>query len=379
MAENVKNTKLVHVTTVPQTLGFLRGQIGYMQDRGFEIHAISSPGVLLQEAAQQEHISVHAVNMSRSISPVADFMALFKLYRLFCRLKPEVVHGHTPKGGFLSILAARLSRVPYVLYSLRGLRFVTETGLRRSLLEWAEAVTCRLSKRVFSTSHSIRRTILETGLCPEKKIVVLGQGSSNGVDAEIRFNPLFLPPGTRAEVRKRYEVPLDSLVIAYVGRIVKDKGIVELKEAWQHLRDLFPSLYLLMVGSIEPHDPVPSHVLAQLQRDPRIRFTGMVQEMPLLYASIDILVLPTYREGFPNTPLEAAAMELPVVATRVDGCQEAVKDGITGLLVPPRKGQALAAAMQELLLDSEKRKQMGIAGRQRVLKNFRPEFIWELL
>jgi glycosyltransferase involved in cell wall biosynthesis len=134
-----------------------------------------------------------------------------------------------------------------------------------------------------------------------------------------------------------------------------------------------------MVGSVEPQNPVPLSVIAQLKKDARVRFTGIVQDMPLLYASIDILVLPTYREGFPNTLLEAAAMELPVVATWVDGCKEAVENGITGLLVPPRECQALTVAIQELLLDPTKRKQMGIAGRKRVLEDFRPEAIWEFL
>lgn len=379
MAAKLKNPKLVHVTTVPQTWGLFRGQIGFMKERGFEVHAVSSPGDLLHEAAQRERIPVHAVPMPRRIAPGADLVALFKLYRVFRRLKPDIVHGHTPKGGFLAVVAARWARVPIVLYTLRGLRFVTETGWRREVLQWSETLACQLSDRVFSVSRSVMNTAVKAGLCPEKKILVLAQGSSNGVDASTRFNPLSLPPGTRAEVRQCYRIPQDALVTAYVGRIVRDKGIVELAEAWQYLRARFSNLYILLVGSVEPQDPVPSEVLAQLRGDARVRFTGKVRDMPPLYAAMDVLVLPTYREGFPNTPLEAAAMEVPVAATRVDGCMDAVLDGITGLLVPPRDAAALGEAIEELLLDSEKRRQMGESGRRRVLSDFRPEMIWESL
>ena len=165
--------------------------------------------------------------------------------------------------------------------------------------------------------------------------------------------------------------------MGYVGRIVRDKGIAELESAWQLLKERFPNLFLLLVGPVEGHDPVPPQVLDSLRKDPRVRLVGSVKETPLFYAAMDLLVLPSHREGFPNTPLEAAAMELPVVATRVDGCVDAVVDGVTGLLVPPRDPQALGAAIERLILDPELRQQMGQAGRQRVLRDFRPEALWQ--
>lgn len=370
---------LFHVTTIPETFGFLRGQIAYMQERGIQIHGVSSPGVGLEEVARRERIPMHPVNMSRKISPFADLRALSKLFRLFHSHQPEIVHAHTPKGGLLGVLAARLARIPVIIYGMRGLPFVTAAGMKRSVLRLSEFISCRLADRVIAVSFSIQNRALEEGFCPPQNIVVLGKGSSNGVDGRGRFNPERLPPGIRNSVRRQYDIPLDSLVIGYVGRIVRDKGIIEIEEAWRHLSQKFPELYLLLVGPLESKDPVPADVLARLQADPRVKFTGALADMPPMYASMDILAHPTYREGFPNTPLEAAAMTLPVVTTNVDGCPEAVVDRVTGLIIPPRDSKALADALEKLITNSNLRLEMGRAGRQRVLTDFKPEDIWRAL
>ena len=370
---------LVHVTTVPETFGFFRGQISFMKERKFEVHAVSSPGAMLAETAIRENIPVHPIEMSRRITPLADLLALTKLRRLFLTLKPAIVHAHTPKGGVLGTLAARMAGVPIVIYGMRGLPFVTAKGVKRLLLSLSETISCLMADRIFAVSFSIRQTVVRAGICPGNKIHVLAKGSSNGVDSAGRFNPEKLPAGIREEIRQRYRIPLNSLVIGYVGRIVKDKGIVELEEAWQSLRYDFPDVYLLMVGVVEPQDPVPPAVMARLEEDPRVRLTGGVKEMAPLYAAMDILVLPTHREGFPNTPLEAAAMQLPVVATKADGCAEAVVDAVTGFLVEPVNSQELAGAIRVLLRNPQLRKEMGDAGRLRAERDFNPEKIWHEL
>ena len=371
--------KLVHLTTVPQSFKFFRGQITYLKERGFQVHLVSSPGELLDEIAVRENVPVHPIPMNREISPIRDCQALFNLYRLFLKLKPTIVHAHFPKGGLLGVCAARLAQVPLVLYGMRGLRYLTSQGLTGRVLKWTEIASCRMAHQVYAVSISTRQQAIAEGICSPEKIFILGHGSSNGVDAQGRFNPDHLPPDVRDRTRESCGLPLDAMVMGYVGRIVKDKGIIELAEAWQLLRDSIPNLYFILVGSIEPHDPVPSQVLNRLQNDPRVRLPGEVNDIAPFYAAMDLLTLPSYREGFPNTPLEAAAMQLPVVATRINGCQEAVVDGLTGLLVPPRDGPALARAIAQLLQDSDLRAQMGQAGRLRVLAEFDPENIWQAL
>ena len=165
-----------------------------------------------------------------------------------------------------------------------------------------------------------------------------------------------------------------------MGRIVKDKGIVELAKSWEELAVSFSNLYLLLVGKIENfYDPVPKSILEKLLSDKRVRFTGPVDEPVNFFAAMDIFVLPTHREGFPVTPLEAAAMELPIVITNVDGCKEAILDGVTGIIIPPKDVFALTQALKSFISTPKKRRKFGIAGRKRVIEVFRPEILWEKL
>jgi lipopolysaccharide/colanic/teichoic acid biosynthesis glycosyltransferase len=371
--------RVLHVTTVPMSLTFLRGQVGFMLDRGFEVQALSSPGEDLERFGREEGVATHAVVMTRRITPLRDLAAIYRIARMMRRVRPIIVHAHTPKGGLLGMTAAALTRAPVRIYQMRGLPFVTATGLRRRLLRATERISCRLAHRVLCNSHSMRDVALGEGLCRPEKIQVLLGGSGNGVDALGRFNPTLLDPGTRERTREEYGIPPDAFVIGFVGRIVKEKGVAELEKAWTGLRDEYPEAHLLIVGPFETQDPAPAHAVARLQRDPRVRMPGMEWNTPPLYAAMDLVVLPTYREGFPNVPLEAAAMELPVVATRIPGCVDAVQDGVTGTLVPPRTAEPLAAAIRKYLDDSELRARHGRAGRTRVIAEFRQEALWDAL
>ncbi|HEV2131543.1 MAG TPA: glycosyltransferase family 4 protein [Longimicrobiaceae bacterium] len=370
---------LLHITTVPVTLPFLVGQIGYMQKRGLAVRALSSPGEDLGRFGEREGIPTHAVEMLRRISPLRDLAAVARIVRVIRRTRPEIVHAHTPKGGLLWMIAAALARTPVRIYHIRGLPLMGATGARRRLLRATEQVACRLAHQVYCVSHSVREVAISEGICPPEKVKVLLGGSGNGVDAGGRYDPARLDPGTRLETRRRLRIPENAVVLGFVGRIVRDKGIVELATAWRTLRERHPQLHLLLVGPFEPQDPVPAETEAMLRSDPRVHLTGMDWETPPFYAAMDVVVLPTYREGFPNVPLEAAAMQLPVVATCIPGCVDAVQDGVTGTLVPPRDAAALEAALQRHIEDAELRRRYGRAGRERVLREFRQEAIWEAL
>jgi len=371
--------KLVHVTTVPQSLFFLRGQVGYMKDRGFDIHGLSSPGEFLSRFAEQERVVVHPVEMPRRITPMRDLAAVVGIWKVLRQVRPQIVHAHTPKGGVLGMVAAWLARTPVRMYHMRGLPFTTASGWKRVLLIWSERISCGLADQVFCVSTSIRQVALETGLCRPEKIAVLARGSGNGVDAAQRFNGTQVAPSVREETRKQYGIPADALVVGFIGRIVRSKGIVELAGAWTRLREAFPQLHLLLVGPYEPQDPIPPEVDAGLRQDPRVHLIGEEWNTPPLYAAMDVLALPTYREGFPNVLLEAAGMMVPVVATRVPGCVDAVQDGVTGKLVPPYDSELLAAAVNDYLGDPELRRRHGAAARDWVLREFRPQGIWQAI
>ena len=372
-----RSIKLVHVTTVPQSLFFLTGQVGYMKERGFDIHGLSSPGESLSRFAERENVCVHAVDMPRRISPFRDVVSLARMVNLLRRIRPHIVHAHTPKGGVLGMVSAWLARVPVRIYHMRGLPFTTATGWRRKLLMWCERISCGLAHRVLCVSSSVRQLAVDSRLCPDGKIVVLARGSGNGVEAVQRFNGSNIPPSLREETRRRFNIPLEALVLGFIGRIVRDKGIIELAGAWKELRHDFPALHLLLVGPHEMQDPIPSEIDRTLHNDPRVHFLGDQGNMPPLYAVMDVLALPTYREGFPNVLLEAAAMKVPVVATQVPGCTDAVQDGVTGMLVPPYDAASLAEAVRTYLHDGELRRRHGAAARDWVLREFRPEGIWK--
>jgi glycosyltransferase involved in cell wall biosynthesis len=359
-------------------LAFFRGQIQYLKRHGFELVGVSSPGAELEEVAARERIAIAAVLMVRGLSPFSDLVALIRLIRLFFRLQPTIVHGHTPKAALLAMLAAGISRVPVRFYTIRGLSIEIRLGKLRYMMKALEWLTCRLAHQVFAVSSSVRDIIVRERLCPPIKIRVLGQGSSNGVDSR-RFNQSLLFAEKIDQFRDQHKLPENKMVIGFIGRIVKEKGIQELISAWNLLKDEFPDLHLLMVGPFETRDAVNPPVAEQIRNDPRIHHIEWLNDVLLAYQVMKVVVLPTYREGFPNVPLEAAAMELPVVATQVTGCVDAVVDGVTGILVPPRDPIALADAIRKLLKDPELRQRMGKAGRERVIRDFKPEDIWEAL
>ena len=364
---------LIHVTTVPQSLGFVAGQAAYMRTKGFESHAVSSPGPFLTQFATEESATVHAVSMARRITPLRDLAALFRLWRLFRTLRPHIVHAHTPKGGLLGMLAARLAGVPVPIYHMHGLPFITATGLKRRILMATETVSCRMASQVLCVSRSVRSMAVDLQLSPPEKIQVLLQGSCNGIDAQTKFNPDRLNHSVRDDTRHRYGIPPDATVIGFVGRLARAKGLVELGAAWSILREEHPDLHLLLIGPDEPGDLPPPALLEQLRADPRVRFAGENWDTPPLYRAMDILVLPTHREGFPIVLLEASAMALPIVATRVTGCLDAVQDGITGILVPAYDPEALAGGLHRYVRDPALRQRHGTAARTWMLRDFSDE------
>ena len=369
--------RLLHVLTVPESLLFLRGQARWMRAQGFDVSVVTSPGEGVEEFEAEEGVRVYRLPMQRAITPGKDLVALAKLTAHVRALKPDLVHSHTPKGGLLGMLAARASGVPSRVYHLRGLILETAQGARRALLESTERTTMALAQRVLCNSHTLRTQALDLGLCPPEKLVVLGAGSGNGVDAEGRFNPASLPPGTREAVRAELGVPQGALLFGFVGRLVGDKGVHELQAAWERLRTRLPDAHLLLVGRFEERDPVAPTARRALEADTQVHLAGFRADTPRLYAAMDVLALPTYREGFPNVPLEAAAMRLPVVSTRVPGCLDAVEDGVTGLLVPARDDVALERALLRYGEDAGLRLEHGAAGQARVRRLFQRERVWE--
>jgi glycosyltransferase involved in cell wall biosynthesis len=370
--------RLVHVTTAPESLVFLRGQPGFLRARGFDVHAVSSPGERLAAFAGAEGVPCHAIPMERRIAPGRDLVALYRLWRLFRALRPNVVDAHTPKAGLLATLAAALAGVDVRVYHIHGLRYATARGATRTLLMATERAAAALATRVLCVSRSVATMAERDGILPAGRASVLLGGSINGVDAAGRFRP---PVDEAARRAARAAVGLDpgARVVGFVGRVVREKGVVELLEAWRVLRAELPDLHLVLIGPREPQDPLPAAATAALDADPRVLCVGVDWDTPRWFAAMDVVALPSWREGFPVVPLEAAAMALPVVATRVPGCVDAVVEGRTGALVPVRDPEALAAALRSYLVDPTLRARHGAAARARVLAEFDQRRLWAAL
>ena len=371
-SEGNAGTRLLHVTTVPLTLRFLRGQLRELRGSRFEPHVASAPGDAgeLEDFATREAVPAHAVPMTRTVSPVADVGSLWSLWSTVRRVSPTIVHAHTPKAGLLSMLAASSTATPIRVYHMRGLPLRTASGATKLVLRWSEKISCALAHRVFCVSHSLREIALEENLCPPGKLKVLGSGSGQGVDALDHFRPSRLSAQEKARVRAGIGIPAESPVVGFVGRLVGDKGVAVLAHAWQGLRQEFPDAHLVLVGPEEVRDPVAPEILNALRNDDRVHVLGFVEDPAPLYAIMDVVALPTEREGFPNVPLEAGAMEIPVVASRVTGCVDAVMDRRTGRLVAPGDADALRSALAEYVRDPALRAAHGSASRARILEDF---------
>ena len=238
---------------------------------------------------------------------------------------------------------------------------MTASGLKRRILTCTETVACRLASQVLCISHSLADEAKRLEFAPRTKSSCWAPAATASTRgrSSIRGDWQPMPVGGSGH---RAAFPTYGVVLGFVGRIVRDKGMTELAVAWPALRARFPTLHLLLAGPFEPQDPVPEEVGTLFLGDPAIHLTGQVRDLPPYYAAMDVCVLPTYREGFPNVAVEAAAMELPMVATRITGCVDAVVDGETGLLVPPRDANALADAIATYLASTELRRQHGRAG-----------------
>lgn len=368
---------LVHITTAPQSLyNFFCGQIRYMVEQGYEVHGISSPGNLLDQFAAREGAIPHAINMPRAISPLRDLVALWQLCALLIKIKPDVIHAHTPKAGLLGMIASFIVRVPVRIYHVHGLPYLTASGIQKMLLMVTEIVSCKLAQRVLFVSQSVRKVAITDRICSGQKSKILNHGSINGIDAVHHYNP---ERSEKEKIRSIHNIPLNYLVIGFVGRIVGDKGVVELLLAWESLKKQFDDILLLVVGPIESRDAVPPELIKKLQTDSRIRFVGEVRDTFDYYTAMDILAFPSYREGFSMVTLEASAMSIPIVATKIPGNMDSVVDGKTGTFVSPRNSQELEHALAMYINNGDLRKAHGRNGRERVLELFRPQDIWESL
>lgn len=366
--------RIVYVLTASLAVRFLRGQLRNLREAGFDVTVIASWGEELATIPETEGVRAISVPFSRGISLGKDLATLWQLWRTIRRIRPTITNVGTPKAGLLGGLAAFFAGVPCRLYTLRGLRLQTVTGMKHRVLFFAERLACLCAHRVICVSNSLRQEAVALGLVSPQRSVVLGSGSSHGVDvSQFDFDP---SEHSVTELRLRLGIPKAAPVIGFVGRFTRDKGIAELLVAFSVLRKRIRDLRLLLVGDFEEGDPLPPLIVQRIKSDPNIICPGFVASAALYYQTMDVVALPTHREGFPNVVLEANASGKPAVVTNATGAVDSVIDGVTGFIVPVGDSAELANALAKLLCDPFLAKSMGQTARDRAAAEFRQEVIW---
>ena len=365
--------KIIRACTVSMSIGFVSGMLADLTKR-YEVVLLSSPGPEMEDAKRNGQVKCIEVPMKRRISPLKDFISLCRLIGVFRKEKPVMVHSMTPKAGLLCMAAAWLTRVPVRVHTFTGLVWPTSKGIQRLILKMTDRITCFCATHVIPEGQGVLSD-LKTGKITNKEMKVLGYGNVRGIDMD-RFSRrpdiLELAKAIRNE---------DVFTFLFVGRIVGDKGINELIDAFAKLHGEY-NIRLILVGSYERTlDPLLSKTQEQIDNVPDIVFVGeqFGDNLIAYYAAADCFVFPSYREGFPNTVLEAGAMGLPCIVTDINGSREIVVDGNNGIIIPPKDEKALYEAMKTMVEDSVLREQMSSNARPMIESRFEQGYVRQCL
>jgi glycosyltransferase involved in cell wall biosynthesis len=360
---------VLYTVTDPITaLGFMRGQLSYLRSHGYDVHLATRASAELERFAAEEGVTLHDVPLSRTWLTREDLGSLRRARRVLKRTRPDLLVYSTPKASLVWALACRWRRPPTVVYLQRGLRLESERkhGPGMALLWLCELISARTADLVLCVSESLRERALDLWLMRHDRAIVLGHGSSNGVDAE-RFKP---DAARRADMRQSLGYTDGDVVVGFVGRLTDDKGVHDLAEA---LTLCESEVKVLLVGPTERR--VDEEELLDMGAG-RLLHVEMTAHVEAYYDAMDVLVLPSWGEGLPNVLLEAQAMGLPCVTTTGTGCRDAVIPNVSALVVKPRAPRELARVIDRLATHPELRARMGRAGREHVVEHFDPRRLW---
>ncbi|MEZ4779872.1 MAG: glycosyltransferase family 4 protein [Flavobacteriaceae bacterium] len=369
--------KLIRITTVPLSLEkLLEGQLAFMNTY-FDVTAVSADENRLKAYSENEGVAFFPLSLTRKITPLVDLIALLKLYLFLVREKPQIVHTHTPKAGIVGMLAAWLARVPHRLHTVAGLPLMEATGFKRKILIFIEKLTYRFATKIYPNSYGLKEFILQGKFTSMQKLSIICNGSSNGIDTTY-FSKESYNDDFQKDLKKKLQIPEDDFVFIFVGRLVRDKGIIELVDAFTSL--YLQNVSLLLVGPTEQElDPLPEKTLLTIQNSEKIISTGFQLDVRPYFAISDALVFPSYREGFPNVVLQALSMELPAIVSDINGCNEIVAQNFNGLIIPKKNTDLLAKAMLSLFNDPKKYQKLKENTRISIVEKYERNFLWEAL
>ena len=371
--------KLIRITTVSGSLWILlRGQLKFM-NQFYNIIGIAGAKENMQKVRDNEGIETIDLEMTREITPRQDLASLYRLYKILKREKPFIVHTHTPKAGIVGMMAAKMAGVKHRLHTVAGLPLVEATGTKRKILNQVERLTYACATKVYPNSKGLEDIILEHKFTKPEKLKVLANGSSNGINTEI-FDPEVISVKQKEQLRTELGLKPNDLVLVFVGRIVRDKGINELMEAFHNLSQKYDQLKLLMVGPYEEAlDPISTEASKEIETNAAIISVGWQDDVRPYFAVSDILIFPSYREGFPNVVLQAGAMGLASIVSNINGCNEIIEEGINGIIIPVKNAQAIEEAIESMVKYPEKTVQMKSVARPKIVSRYDQQMVWEAI
>ena len=385
--------KLIRVTTSDISLdSLIKGQLKFLSSE-FEVIGVSNNTGVLAMVGEREGIRTIEVPMHREISLFSDMKCLWLLYRLFRKEKPDIVHANTPKGSMLSMIASKLASVPHRLYTVTGLRYQGTNGLFRTLLMTMERISCYCATKVIPEGEGVKKTLLKDKIT-SKEMHIIHNGNINGIDTtyfseqatieEIKQS-LNLSKETDSEkVRELFRESIglskNDFAFIFIGRIVNDKGMHELAGAFNKLIPIYPHCKLILVGNFEHElDPLDSKDLDFLQNNRNIKLMGYQRDVrPFLFAA-DAFTFPSYREGFPNVVMQAGSMGLASIVTNINGCNEIIKNGENGIIIPPRNTTELFIAIKDFIENPQKKQLMAEKAREMIRSRYEQQDVWNAL
>lgn len=368
--------KLFRIATVPMSLNLLlKGQLKFL-NQYFQVTAISGEGKDLEIVHEREGVEVHPIEMHRPISLINDLKSLWNLYWYFKKGKPAIIHSITPKAGLLSMMAGKLAGVPVRMHTFTGLIFLRKYGYMKRTLIIMDKILCRCATHVYPEGEGVKAD-LEKYNITKKPLEVIANGNINGIDAEY-YHPEAISEEVKNRLRTSLHINENDFVFVFVGRLVMDKGIGELVKAFDALSKNHKKVKLILVGPKEnENNPKKKEIFQTILQNKNIITVGFQEDVRPYFAISQVFVLPSYREGFPNAVLQAAAMGLPSIVSDVSGCNEIITNEENGLLVPRKNDEKLKEKMMELINNSFKLADLKTRARNSVVKRFNNSLVWE--
>lgn len=373
----MKKIKIARIVTVPIAFVHIKAFLRFLKNKDVDVSLISSKGIYEDVLLKEVGLPIIPLEIPREISLKRDLISLWNLINLFRKSDFDIIHSSTPKAGLLSALAGVLSPKTIRIHTFTGQRWATVKGPLRRLLKFLDKVIIRLNHQCYADSPSQINYLKAEGVARGGEVICLNKGSYGGIDCERFNNERF--PQARQDILSELNLSSDAVLVLFVGRVTKDKGIEELVRAHILATKINSKIKLIIIGPFEPElDIIDSEILDIIKNDPSIFQLGFRSDVEKYFSGSDLFCLPSYREGFGTVVLEAAACELMTVGTRIPGLVDSIVDGETGVLVSLKNTEELKDAILSLAHDDKRRKELSIKAKKRARTDFDSQVMAQL-